>query len=38
VTHRDFIKRALIEALQTDILAAIPEEMKQDKRVNLVEI
>lgn len=38
VTHRDFIKRALIEALQTDILAAIPAKMKADKRANLVEI
>ena len=38
VTHRDFIKRALIEVLRVDILAAIPDEMKKDKRENLVEI
>lgn len=38
VTHRDFIKRALIEALQTDILAAIPNKMKESKQKNIVDI
>ena len=38
VTHRDFIKRALIAALEQAILSAIPEKMKEDKRAYLVEI
>lgn len=38
VTHRDFIKRALIEALQADILVAIPKAMQENKRKNVVEI
>jgi len=38
VTHRDFIKKALIEAVQDEILAAIPDEMKEDRREDVVEI
>ncbi len=38
VTHRQYVKDKLIEVLKETILAVIPEEMKQNKEINVLEI
>jgi LysR family hydrogen peroxide-inducible transcriptional activator len=37
-THRQYVKDKLIEVLKETILAVIPEEMKQNKKINVLEI
>lgn len=36
VTHRDFVKKALIEALKKEIFAAIPEQIRDKKKAKMV--
>ncbi len=38
VTHRQYIKDKLIDVLKETILAVIPEEMKGNKKINVLEI
>ncbi len=38
VTHREFLKASLIKSLKNTILSVIPVEMKNDKRINILEI
>ncbi len=38
VTHRDYMKKKLIEALKATILNVIPEPMKSAKRVQIIEL
>ncbi len=38
VTHREYVKDRLIEVLKETILSAIPDEMKQHKKMNVLEI
>jgi LysR family transcriptional regulator, hydrogen peroxide-inducible genes activator len=37
-THRQYVKIKLIEALKETILALIPKEMKENKKINVLEI
>jgi LysR family hydrogen peroxide-inducible transcriptional activator len=37
-THRQYVKVKLIEALKETILALIPKEMKENKKINVLEI
>lgn len=36
VTHRDFMKKQLIKALQEEIIAAVPESVKDNKSKNVI--
>jgi LysR family transcriptional regulator, hydrogen peroxide-inducible genes activator len=38
VMHREFLKASLIQSLKDTILSVIPIEMKNDKRINIIEI
>lgn len=38
VTHREFLKANLIQSLKEVILSVIPDEMKQNKQINVLEI
>ncbi len=38
VTHREFLKAKLIQCLSESILSVIPDEMKNSKQLNIVEI
>lgn len=38
VVHRDFVKKKLIEALKTEIMAAVPEKIKKNRNNNVVPI
>lgn len=38
VVHRDFVKKRLIEALQEEIIAAVPDKIKRNKSENIVSI
>lgn len=38
VTHREYVKHKLIEVLKETILSIIPDEMKNGKKVNVLEI
>lgn len=38
ITHREFIKAKLIQCLNDCILSVIPDEMKNKKNLNIVEI
>jgi len=38
VTHRDFVKKALIQALKKEIIAAIPDQIRQKKKAKVVSI
>ena len=38
VTHREFLKANLIQSLKETILSVIPNEMKQNKQINVLEI
>lgn len=38
ITHREFIKETLIGGLRDCILSAIPDEMKHNKQLNIIEI
>jgi LysR family hydrogen peroxide-inducible transcriptional activator len=37
-THRQYVKEKLIEVLKETILAVMPEEMKKNKKINVLEI
>ncbi|QNF32203.1 LysR family transcriptional regulator [Adhaeribacter swui] len=38
VTHRDYVKKRLIEVLKTEILAALPDKVKQNKNERVITI
>ena len=38
ITHRDFVKKRLVEALKTAILASLPEKVKNNLKENVVPI
>ena len=38
VTHRDFVKQRLVQALHKEVLASIPEKIRQNKNHNVVPI
>jgi LysR family hydrogen peroxide-inducible transcriptional activator len=38
VVHRDFVKQRLIDVLRTEIIAAIPEKLRQNKNLHVVAI
>ncbi len=38
VTHRDFVKKKLVELLKKEILSSIPEKIKKNKKTTLVPI
>lgn len=38
VTHRDFVKKRLIEALKKEIIHTIPDKIKQNKNLNVIPI
>lgn len=38
VVHRDFVKRRLVELLQKEIIAAVPEKIKKNKAANVLPI
>jgi LysR family hydrogen peroxide-inducible transcriptional activator len=38
VTHRDFMKKKLVEALKAEVLGSLPEEVREKGEVNRVEI
>jgi LysR family hydrogen peroxide-inducible transcriptional activator len=38
VTHRDFVKRKLIELLKKEILAAVPDKLRKNKKVAVIPV
>jgi len=38
VTHRDFVKRKLIELLKKEILAAVPEKLRNNKKKTIIPV
>lgn len=38
VVHRDFVKKRLIDILKNEIIAAVPDEIKKNKAVNILPI
>jgi LysR family hydrogen peroxide-inducible transcriptional activator len=38
VTHRDFLKKKLIDALKAEIIAALPAKLTLNKNKNLIKI
>ena len=38
ITHRDFVKRKLIEVLKKEILAAVPDKLRKNKKVAVIPV
>ena len=38
VTHRDFVKKALIQALKKEIVAAIPDQIREKKKTKVLTV
>jgi len=38
VTHRDFVKRKLIELFKKEILAAVPDKLRKNKKVSVIPV
>jgi LysR family hydrogen peroxide-inducible transcriptional activator len=36
--HRDFVKKRLIDALKAEIISAVPEKIKKNKKSFVVEV
>ena len=38
VTHRDFVKRKLIDEIKKEILLSVPNELKRNKKVSVIPV